>query len=458
MRKDLVIWIAVLTVISIVFLTYYVFYSVLIWRDREGGTRFVMFSCLHVGETSKKELDRASNFISLLKPNYVISAGDFLSQERNPYSKKKNDMFMEQYLKFLGGIGAEPEVNAFHVSGGVHDGWDSVKCGYYDGMFRRLNKYSDMDMVKIGNLAFFFLSEVRGGTNYRITRSQLDWLNDKLRELSIQDYNVFIVKHTSLHRTTAYTDRDGDFEMGAWTGVDTPQNREESDAIKSLVNQYDNVVMIIQGHVHIDATDKDDVGRSAFMNWEKVYGDPRYLGIKAHVLNCAGISTTMHSNHYKSYQNIWFMDFIEGKSFLNLYASDIDGRVLLRRRISLPRPFESGSPEFEQQWSPSLMDYPNTTYPNSLSANHKILIKNETTTFFNSKFRFDENVAVKGVKIVASGNGSISNKIAYSDDGVNFSKFSSKFPLEPHRYWTVRVEVIAESQMEIFKLELITSE
>jgi Icc-related predicted phosphoesterase len=420
---------------------------------------------LHVGETTEKELIKASDYIRSLHPDYVISAGDFLEQEllgtRDSYHIH-GDVFMKRYLEFLKDSGLEPEKNVFHVSGGVHDGWDSFRCKYYDGMFRKLKKYSDMDLIKIGNLAFIFLSEVRGGKkNYRVTGSQLDWLGKKVEELSRQGYNIFLVKHvkhTSLYRTTAYTDKDGDSgRESAWYGVDSLENQEESHAIKSIVNQYDNVIMIIQGHVHIDATDIDDVGRSAFMNWKDVLGDPRYLGIKAHVLNCAGISTTMHGDRYKSYQNIWHVDFFEGRSRFNLYAHDISaGKKVLLYKIPLVTPFESGEPKYEQQWSPCYLDYPKVCYPESLTDSYKIYVRPGKTTYFKAKYKFDEPVTVIDINLVKTGMGSITKSIAYSLDGTTFSEFSSDFPTESYKYWMVKVDVVAETQINIDQLELIT--
>ena len=456
MRKDLAACLVIFAIAIAALSTYTFFHSEPILSRGKQNTRFVLFSCLHVGETAPTELNRAANYIRRLKPSYLISAGDFLSQNRNPSDPQKNDVFMETYLDFLRDTGMKPEVNVFHVSGGVHDGWDSSECRYYDGMFRKLHKYSDMDMVKIGNLAFVFISEVRGGeNNHRVTTSQLQWLESKVEELSLQGYNIFLVKHTGLYRTTAYTDRDGDTYRSAWFGVDTSTNRQESYAIKAIVNQYENVIMVIQGHVHIDATDKDAVGRTAFMNWKKVDGDPHYLGIKAHVLNCAGISTTMHSNHYKSYQNVWFMDFTEGQSYFDLYAHNIEtGQELLHYKISLLSPFESGSPKYEQQWSPCFLDYPKIKYSNSISDTYKIYVRAGATTFFKAKFKFDESVAVKGINVVASGKGSITKMIAYSDDGITFSPFTSNFPASSHKYWMLKIDIVADTRIEIYDVNL----
>ena len=457
MKKNFTACVTILAIAIVAMSTYIFFYPGIIQSIGKQKTRFVLFSCLHVGRTETTELDRAAKYIRELKPSYVVSAGDFLSQDGNPINPRTNDMFMEIYLGFLRDIGVKPEVNVFHVSGGVHDGWDGIQIGYYDGMFRKLHKYSDMEILKIGNLAFVLISEVRGGANYRVTQSQLQWLERKVEELSLQGYNIFLVKHTSLYRTTAYTDTDGDPYRGAWFGVDTSTNREESYAIKSIVDQYhENVIMVIQGHVHIDATDKDAVGRPAFMNWKEVYGDPHYLGIKAHVLNCAGISTTMHSNQYKSYQNLWFMDFKEGQSYFDLYAHNINtGKELLHYKLSLISPFESGPPKYEQQWSPCYLDYPNIKYPNSISAMYKIYVQAGATTFFMSKFKFDQNVAVTDIDVVMSGNGTITKMIAYSDDGLTFSPFSSNFPKESHRYWMVKIDLTANTKIEIFEVKLI---
>lgn len=455
MKKDLVACVVIFAIAIAAISTYTFFHSEPILSREKQNIRFVLFSCLHVGETAPTEINRAANYIRQLKPSYLISAGDFLTQDRNPFDPQKNDEFMETYLDFLRDTGMKPGVNVFHISGGVHDGWSSIECRYYDGMFRKLYKYSDMDVVKIGNLAFMFISEVRGGEKYRVTASQLQWFESKVEELSLQRYNIFLVKHTSLYRTTAYTDRDRDAGVVAWYGVATSTNREESDAIKSIVNQYENVIMVIQGHVHIDATDKDAVGRPAFMNWKKVYGDPHYLGIKAHVLNCAGISTTMHANQYKSYQNVWFMDFTEGQSYFDLYAHNIEtGQELLHYKISLLSPFESDSPKYEQQWSPCFLDYPKIKYPNSLSATYKIYVRANATTFFKAKFKFDESVAVKGINVVASGKGAITKMIAYSDDGITFSSFTSNFPASSHKYWMLKIDIVADTQIEIYDVNL----
>lgn len=291
-----------------------------------------------------------------------------------------------------------------------------------------------------------------------MTKSQLDWLDQKVEELSLQGYNIFLVKHTNLYRTTAYTDKDGDSRWRrAWNAVGFLENQEESYAIKSIVNQYDNVIMIIQGHAHIDATDIDKVGRSAFMNWKDVIGDSHYLGIKAHVLNCAGISTTMHGSRFKSYQNIWHIDFSEGESCFYLYAHDISAaKKVLRYKISLVTPFESGEPKYEQQWSPCYLDYPKVGYPNSLSDSYKIYVQDNKTTYFKAKYKFDEPVTVIDINLVKSGNGSITKSIAYSLDGTNFSEFSTNFPTESYKYWMVKVDVAAESQIYIYQLELIT--
>ena len=195
------------------------------------------------------------------------------------------------------------------------------------------------------------------------------------------------------------------------------------------------------------------------MNWKEVVGDPHYLGIKAHDLNCAGISTTMHGKRYKSYQNIWYMDFTEGKSYFHLYAHDINtGQELLHYKLSLINPFESGQPEYEQQWSPCYLDYPKVDYSNSLKDTYKIFIKDGEDTHFKAKFKFDNPVTITDINLVKSGNGSITKTITYSRDGINFSEFSSNFPTESSAYWMVKVNVVAESQMEIYKLELITSE
>lgn len=455
-RKKYITRTVILLAVFLVFSTFFIVYKT------SHRTRFVLFSCLHVGETTKGELKRAADYIKRLRPDYAISAGDFLEQELlgtlGSY-RMHGDVFIKRYLEFLEDSGLEPEKNVFHVSGGVHDGWDSFRCGYYDGMFRKLHKYSDMDLVKIGNLAFLFLSEVRGGKeNYRVTMSQLDWLGKKVEELALQGYNIFLVKHTNLYRTTAYTDKDGDSARGhAWYGVDSLENQEESYAIKSIVNQFDNVIMIIQGHTHIDATDVDDVGRSAFMNWKEVLGDPHYLGIKAHVLNCAGISTTMHGDRYKSYQNVWYADFFEGRSCFYLYAHDINAaKRVLRYRIQLVTPFESGEPEYEQQWSPCYLDYPKVSYPKSLTDAHKIYVQAGKTTYFKAKFKFDEPVTVIDIDLVKSGNGSITKSIAYSLDGTTFSEFGSDFPTESYKYWMVKVDVDAETKINIYQLELIT--
>lgn len=448
----------VIFVMVIAALSYILLYEEPIHGRGEKKTRFVLFSCLHVGETAPTEINRAANYIKQLKPNYVISAGDFLTQDMKSINPRTDDSFMEIYLNFLEKIGMKPEINAFHVSGGVHDGWDDVECSYYDGMFRKLHKYSDMDMVKIGNLAFFFMSEIRGGVNnYRVTKSQIDWFQNRCSELSAQGYNIFLVKHTNLYRTTAYTDDDGDTDRGAWFGVANSTDREVSYAIKSIINEYyKNLIMVIQGHAHIDATDKDAVGRQAFMNWKRVYGDPHYLGIKAHVLNCAGISTTMHANDYKSYQNVWFMDFYEGQSYFNLYAHNIEtGQELLHYNLSLLSSFEFGSPKYEQQWSPCFLDYPNIKYPNSLSDTYKIYVEAGATTFFKAKFKFEKNVFVTGINVVTSGRGSIIKTIAYSDNGIIFSPFILNFPEESHKYWMVKIDILASTQIEIYDVDLI---
>jgi len=62
------------------------------------------------------------------------------------------------------------------------------------------------------------------------------------------------------------------------------------------------------------------------------------------------------------------------------------------------------------------------------------------------------------VNIVKSGDYSITKTIAYSIDGIKFSSFSADFPTEGYRYWMVKVDVIAETKVEIYKIELITGE
>lgn len=431
-----------------------------------GKIRIAMLGCLHVGETTDAEVNYFADRLRQLNPDYVIDAGDMTEQNRKPNDRDipgdpyTDDRMTEWYKDFMVRAGIWGGDKWLGCALGGHGGWFDNNY-YYDGQFRITGLYSDTFCWKIGNFAFIFLGFVNEKPKVPWIKAQRDWVKSKIRELAEQDYTIFVVRHHPLWKTTSYSDEDGDPVRGAWSGETQQFNIWTSQDWATFINGlrdegFNNVIMFITAHIHVDEDEVDAVGRSSFMDWRAVQGDSHYLQIECYVLNCGSPSTTMHSHYYTQHIDCWYMDLEEGNSFFDLYGKNVETGVNTQHhQIALPTPIRLGEPEYEQQWSPCKLNYPNVFYPDTWSVgDHKLEVKSGTLGIFECKFRYDQPTSVKAINVVTEGGCVINKEIAYSDDKFIFSAFQDSIPQSKHKYWKIRLTINAFETVKIYDCNL----
>ncbi len=312
----------------------------------DDGVRLAFFSDMHmqnseqeaetdIGAPSSKISQNTKLALNSVNPDYIFSTGDLTAQSEIGE--------WEGYKHWIENL----EAPVFDVLGN-HDrehfpnGWS-----YGTGYFTQLGRRSGTKVLKLGNNVFILISEEHNpefnsdSLDGTIPQKRFEFVEKYLKKFS-ESNNIFIINHTPLSGTTAYS-RTWYYGLNKnWIHI--------TNKFMTLLDNYD-VTAHISGHVHTDYRRRDDpndhdrntgvenVGK--FVNGKKITNsarlNPPYRLPGTYFLNmpAANIAQAWSSRFY-------FLAFPEGNPTTK--TSEEDGNLHLRLQSEYE---EIGPPLFD---------------------------------------------------------------------------------------------------------------
>ncbi len=219
----------------------------------ENGVRLAFFSDMHmqnseqevetdIGAPSSEISKNTKLALNNVNPDYIFSQGDLTAQSEHDE--------WEGYKRWIEDL----EAPVFDVLGN-HDrehfpnGWS-----YGTGYFTQLGRQSGTKVLKLGNNVFILISEEHNpefnsdGLDGTIPQKRFEFVEKYLKKYS-ESNNIFIISHTPLSGTTAYS-RTWYYGLNKnWLHI--------TNKFMTLLESYD-VTAHISGHVHTDYRRRDE--------------------------------------------------------------------------------------------------------------------------------------------------------------------------------------------------------
>ncbi len=214
---------------------------------------FVLWADTHYGNTERdgaaNDIAASVEWIKEKNPDFVFHLGDIV--DRGEFAE-----FDAASADFDEIIHNTPVQGIWFTFGGGHDGYfDQVGSPNWNGAeFLRKRKLTGLwYTIREGNNVFIFCSIVQGkpgwdsawgsGGGHFIPQNKLDWLEEQLAKYEDTENNIFVIAHTQLYHTNAYSHE--------WAQMDKIEWQKTSEKLLELFGRY-RVDVYVHGHLHID--------------------------------------------------------------------------------------------------------------------------------------------------------------------------------------------------------------
>jgi predicted phosphodiesterase len=228
----------------------------------ENEKRLIFFSDLHIqnskegiqtdlGGSSYEMPKNTKKVIRGLNPDYIFGLGDLTA-----HSESDEWVGYNNWIKNF-------EAPVFDIFGNHDRNHFPITDNRYGlDYFTKLGRVSDTKVLGLGNNIFILVSEEHNPEEYpfqvtsTIPDKRFDFIEKQLKRYS-KTHNIFILTHTPLSGTTAFSD--------TWAFGYSKDSKYVTEKWMNLLKKY-NLTAHISGHVHIDYRWKDANNRGKFIH------------------------------------------------------------------------------------------------------------------------------------------------------------------------------------------------